>query len=111
MTRHGCLDRCLVVKTIPDEASDDVLHVRSQRRHLRRSLLMALRHRGGDHLPLGLDAEGQFLPALALPLTMFLGMPVALTIDRQATTVANQGYRSLRCAIDLPPDLHRGIAS
>ena len=52
---------------------------------------MALRHRGGDNQSLIIDAEVQFLLALALPLTVFLGMPCALAADLQATAVDNQG--------------------
>jgi hypothetical protein len=40
---------------------------------------MTLRHRGGEHLSLVIDAEVPFLPALALALAVFLGMPFALT--------------------------------
>ena len=75
MTRNSCVDRSLIVNTITDEAIDDVIHLGQQLRHLRRVLLMALRHRGGDNLPLVIDAEVQFLPALALLLVLNLAKP------------------------------------
>jgi hypothetical protein len=72
---------------------------------------MAFRHRGGDNLTVIIHAEVQFLPPLSLLLTVFLGMPFALTTNLQAATVNDQGYRSLRGSIELSPDRYGGVAS
>jgi hypothetical protein len=58
-----------------------------QRRHLRRVLLRAFRHRGRDNLTLGIHPNVQFLPACGLLLTVLLSIPCALATDLHATAV------------------------
>jgi hypothetical protein len=111
MMLHGCVDRGLVKDTIPDEPADVVIDLGQQSRHLGRVLLMAFRHRGRDNLPPVIHPNMQFLPALALLFTVFLGVPFALTTHLQAAAVNDQGERSLRGALDLPSDRHGRMAS
>jgi hypothetical protein len=91
MLRHSGVDRRLVVHAIADDALDDALDLGQKRRYVRGVLCMALRHRGRDNLPLGIDAEVQCLPAFLRLLAMFLGMPCAWATDLQAAAVHDQG--------------------
>jgi hypothetical protein len=52
-----------------------------QRWHLRWILLVALGHRRGDDLPLIIDTDMEFLPALDLLLPMFLAVSLPLATD------------------------------
>jgi hypothetical protein len=51
---------------------------------------MALCHGGRDNPTLGIHANVQFLPSLALRLTMFLAVLFPLTTDLQAATVNDE---------------------
>ena len=104
MSHHSGVHGLLVVDASPDEAIQDAVDLGQQRRHLGRVLRMALRHRGREHLPLGLDADGQFLPAFLRLLAMLLGMPFAVATDLQARAVHEQGDRSLGRTFDLLSD-------
>jgi hypothetical protein len=110
MTLNGGVNRSLVKDTIPDEAINGWIDLRQERRHLRRVLLMAFRHRGGDHVTLGIHPNMQFLPAPGLLLAVFLAMPFALSTDLSPRTVDNQADRSLWAMIDLTSDDHRSMA-
>ena len=81
MVLDGPVNRNLVKDAIPDEASEDAIDLRQQFRHLRRVLLMAFRHCGGDNAALSIHPNVQFLPAPGLLLTVFLDMPFALATD------------------------------
>lgn len=79
MAHHSGVHRLLVVSAITDETIDDMVDLGQQSWHLRRVVLMAFRHRGGDNLTLVIYPEMQFFPALVLLLAVLLSMPFALT--------------------------------
>jgi hypothetical protein len=106
MVLDGGIDRGLVKDAILVEVSDGAVDLGQQRRHLRRVLLRAFRHRGRDNLPLGIYPKVQFLLAFGLLFPVLLGMPCALGTDLQATAVHDQGYRSLSGTIALLSDRH-----
>jgi hypothetical protein len=81
MMCNGSVDWSLIVHTITNEAIDNMISWGQQHRHLRRVVLMALRHGRGDHLHLVIGAEVPLLPALALLLAVFLSIPFALATD------------------------------
>jgi hypothetical protein len=72
---------------------------------------MAFRHRGRENLPLGIDANVQFLPALVLLLPVFLRVPFPLTADFQTRTVDDQINGFLCGTLDVLADDYHGIAS
>ena len=74
-----------------------------QRWNLRRVLLLAFRHRGGDDPTLGIHPNMEFLPALALLLAVFLAMPFALATDLQAPCRQRSDQSVPVVQIDLPP--------
>jgi hypothetical protein len=71
----------VVKNTISDEPIDAVIDLGQQFRHLRRVLLMAFRHCGGDNATLSIYPDMQFLPALGFLLTVVLAVPFALAAD------------------------------
>jgi hypothetical protein len=111
MAHHSSVDRRFVIHAITNEPIDAAVDLRQQRRHVGRVLLSAFRHRGGNNLALGIDADVQFLPVFTLLLALFLGMPFALATDLQAAAVNDQEYWSLGHTLDLLSHLHCGIAS
>jgi hypothetical protein len=80
MVLDGTVNRSLVKDAIPDEAIEDAVDLRQQFRHLRRVLLMAFRHRGGDNAALSIHPNVQFLPAPRAGCIPVYGyIPVALS--------------------------------
>ena len=110
MGLHGGVDRRLIINSIPDETLDGLIHLGYQRRDLRGVLRMAVRHRRGNDPALVIHANMQFCPALAVLLTVFLGVLFALATDLQPRAVDDQVNRPMRVPITEPTDLHCGIA-
>jgi hypothetical protein len=81
MGLNSGIDRSLVKDAVPDKAINSAINLSQQLWNLRRILLLAFRHGGGDNSTLGIHPDVQFFPASGPLLAMFLAMPFTLTAD------------------------------